>query len=101
MVLYNVTVGIDKEIEMEWLGWMKAEHIPEVMNTGMFTDYRIFKVLGNEDPQTTSYSIQYFATDISKVNEYLTEHAPDLIQKHQIKYKDRHVAFRTLLEEVE
>ncbi|MEM6522550.1 MAG: DUF4286 family protein [Bacteroidota bacterium] len=100
MVLYNVTVGVDKDIELEWLSWMKNEHIPEVMETGKFMEYKIFKVLGHDDPSTTSYSVQYFSADISLINEYLTHDAPVLIQKHQIKYKDRHVAFRTLLEEV-
>ncbi|MEM6359299.1 MAG: DUF4286 family protein [Bacteroidota bacterium] len=100
MVLYNVTIGVDKDIEMEWLSWMKNDHIPEVMETGKFTEYKIFKVLGHDDPETTSYSVQYFSSNIAMVNDYLTNHAPDLIKKHQIKYKDRHVAFRTLLEEV-
>lgn len=100
MVLYNVTVGVDKDIELEWLSWMKNEHIPDVMETGKFTGYKIFKVLGQDDPSTTSYSVQYFSSSIELVNDYLTNHAPGLIQKHQIKYKNRHVAFRTLLEEV-
>ena len=101
MILYNVTIGIDKEIEIEWLNWMKTEHIPEVLGTGFFIDHKIFRVLGHDDPTTTSYSIQYFASDISLVNSYLTNHAPGLMQKHQMKYRDRHVAFRTLLEEVQ
>ncbi|MEM7108162.1 MAG: DUF4286 family protein [Bacteroidota bacterium] len=100
MVLYNVTVGVDKDIELEWLSWMKNEHIPEVMETGKFTAYKIFKVLGHDDPATTSYSVQYFSSSITLVNDYLMNDAPQLIQKHQLKYKDRHVAFRTLLEEV-
>ena len=36
MFLYNVTVGIDKDAEQEWLQWIKAEHIPEIMRTEMF-----------------------------------------------------------------
>ncbi len=27
MLLYNVTVGVDKEIESEWLAWMKKNII--------------------------------------------------------------------------
>ncbi len=100
MILYNVTVGVDKEIEHEWLDWMKGEHIPDVMKTGMFYDSKMYKVLGHDDPKTTSYSIQYFADSIGKVEEYLNEYAPGLIREHQAKYRDRHVAFRTLLEEI-
>lgn len=101
MILYNVTVGIDLDSEKEWLEWMKSIHIPEVMNTGFFNKFQIFKVLGEEQETTISYSVQYFSDSIDKVVEYLNKHAPALSEKHRLKFKDRHVAFRTLLESVE
>lgn len=100
MVLYNVTVGIDAEIEQEWLNWMKEKHIPNVMATGMFIEYKIFKVLNQDDESSISYSVQYFADNIENVVAYLDNHAPALVEEHRAKFKDRHVAFRTLLEEV-
>lgn len=101
MLLYNVTVGIDKEVEQEWLAWMKAQHIPDVLATGMFSGHKIYKILhDNEDETTTSYSIQYFAPSIEHVLKYLEEFAPRLVDEHQRRFKDRHVAFRTLLEEI-
>ncbi|UII33418.1 DUF4286 family protein [Fulvivirga ulvae] len=101
MVLYNVTIGIDKDAEKEWLSWMKNKHIPAVMETGMFLEYKIFKVLSHEDEeQSVSYSVQYFAQTVDKVVEYLNNHAPKLVEEHRARYKDKHVAFRTLLEEV-
>lgn len=100
MILYNVTIGIDKEIEGEWVAWMKAEHIPEVLATGIFVDHKFYKVLSHDDENTVSYCIQYFTPAIEHFNVYLQQHAPGLVEKHRAKYKDRHVAFRTLLEEV-
>ena len=100
MVLYNVTVGIDLDIENEWLEWMKNHHIPAVMDTGMFKENRIFKVLSHEQEETASYSIQYFAEDVEKVEQYLNEHAPALVEQHRERYQNRHVAFRTLLQQV-
>ena len=100
MVLYNVTVGIDIDVEEEWLKWMREHHIPAVMDTGMFVEHKIFKVLSQEEEQSVSYSIQYFAENIDKVVEYLNTYAPPLVEAHRVRYKDRHVAFRTLLEEV-
>lgn len=100
MVLYNVTVGIDKEIEKEWLAWMKEVYIPKVMKTGYFLEYRIFRVLNQEQEETTSYSIQYFSESVGRVAEYLENLAPALIREHNERYQNRHVAFRTLLEQV-
>ena len=101
MVLYNVTVGIDPDVEFEWLNWMKKVHIPAVMNTDMFVDHKIFKVLSQEEgEETVSYSVQYFAEDVEFVMKYLNEFAPPLVEEHRKRYQNRHVAFRTLLQQV-
>ena len=100
MVLYNVTVGIDPEIENEWLSWMKENHIPDVMATGMFVENKIFRVLTQQDEETISYSVQYYAQTMADVEKYLNEFAPKLVEEHMKRYQNRHVAFRTLLEEV-
>jgi hypothetical protein len=100
MYLYNVTVGIDQDVEQEWLDWMKNEHIPDVLNTGMFVGHRMYKVLHDNEDGTTSYSVQYFSESLEKISHYLENLAPSLIEKHKQKYGGRHVAFRTLLEEI-
>ena len=58
MILYNITVNIDKTSETEWLQWMKEVHMLEVMATGMFVESKIFMVLNEELNSGTSYSIQ-------------------------------------------
>ena len=100
MLLYNVTIGVDKDIEQEWILWMKKEHIPNVMRTGMFVDHKIYKVLHDQDDGTISYSIQYFAETIDHVQQYLEVYAPVLIEEHRKRFLNKHVAFRTLLEEI-
>lgn len=100
MILYNVTVGIDRDVEGEWLEWMKGQHIPKVLETGYFENYKIYKLLNQEDEQTVSYSIQYFSRSIDFVADYLEKEAPKLIEEHKNKYANKHVAFRTLLEEI-
>lgn len=100
MLLYNVTVGIDKDSEGEWLQYMREKHIQAVLDTGLFTGYKLYKVLHDQDEGTISYSVQYFAKTIEDVQQYLETFAPALIEEHRKKFNNRHVAFRTLLEEV-
>lgn len=100
MILYNVTIGIDTDIETEWVAWMKTEHIPEILNTGIFHHHKFYKVLSHDDETSVSYCIQYFTQNIDQFNIYLKSHAPTFVEKHRIRFKDKHVAFRTLLEEV-
>jgi hypothetical protein len=99
MLLYNVTVGVDKDIESEWLHWMKGTHIPNVLGTGMFVSHKMYKVLHDQDDGTISYSIQYFAKSIEHIQQYLDVFAPALIEEHRKRFLNKHVAFMTLLEE--
>ncbi len=100
MLIYNVTVGVDKGIEQEWLVWMREIHIPDVLRTGMFTGHRMYKVLTTEDEETVSYAIQYSATSINEIDRYLEEFAPALREDGKKKFGDQQVSFRTLLQEV-
>jgi hypothetical protein len=76
---------------------MKSKHIPDVISTGYFIDYKICKVLVDEE-QGTTYSIQYSCESHEKLQEYQKLHAPRLQKEVADKYANKFVAFRTLLE---
>ena len=100
MIIYNVTVKVENDIHEEWLSWMKTKHIPDVLQTGYFSENRILKVLtGEEDGHT--YSIQYKAPSMKHYELYQQLCAPALQQEHAEKYRNKFVAFRTLLQEIE
>ena len=100
MISYNVTVNIDNSVHEEWLEWMKSKHIPDVVGTGCFTEGNIFRILVNEE-SGISYSVQYSAASMDDVNRYLKEHAEALRNDALRLYKDKFVAFRTLLERID
>lgn len=99
MIIYNVTINIEDDVREEWVEWMKNVHIPDVMNTGKFVEHRFCKVLVEEESGST-YSIQYLCESIDKLQEYQDNHAAELQQEHTEKYRNKFVAFRTLLEMV-
>lgn len=98
MLLYNVTVKIDKDTESEWLNWMKNSHIPDVMNTGQFIESRICKLLDQPDDEDSTYVIQYQCESHEKLNYYFKVFAGRLRDEHQRRYQDKFVAFRTVME---
>ena len=100
MIIYNVTSSVDKEIFEDWISWMKDKHIPDLIKTGLFTDYKIVKVLSHDDEETFSYAVQYFAKSVADVEEYFRKHAPRLRDDVQQRYGDKVVSYRTLLEEI-
>ncbi len=101
MVLYNVTVNIDSDVEQDWIGWMKETHIPEVMDTGFFIEYRMMKMLTESQDETgRTYAIQYMAKDLNQLETYLNTSAPKLQKASIVRYGTKMVAFRTVLEEI-
>ena len=76
---------------------MQEVHIPDVMKTGCFIDNRMLKVLHVEDEGIT-YSVQYTFLNMSDMEEYREKHAGRLQKDSYDKFKDKFVAFRTLLE---
>lgn len=97
MYLYNVTVNVEKEMEEEWLDWMKSVHIPDVLRTGMFVENKIFKIMHDSEDGSFNYSVQYFAESMEQIMNYQQNFAPMLQAETQKKYGDRLVIFRTLL----
>ncbi|MCB0733273.1 MAG: DUF4286 family protein [Bacteroidetes bacterium] len=101
MIQYNVTCLVDPEIEQEWLGWMRDVHLPEVMATGKFVSYRMFKIDPHEDGDSgATYAVQYLLENRELFSDYVTNHGPALKAKTLAKYGERVQAFRTLMEQV-
>lgn len=97
MFIYSVTININDDIHQEWLLWMKEVHIPGVMSTGCFESNRMLKVLFvNDDGHT--YSIQYSFREMSDLERYNREFGLKLQADHASKFKNKFVAFRTILE---
>jgi hypothetical protein len=101
MIIYNVTINIENSVHDEWLNWMKTNHIPDVMSSGIFKEYRILRVLGDEESGGNTYSVQYTCDNMEKYLQYRDIYAPALQAEHNNRFKDKFVAFRTLLETVE
>ncbi len=100
MLVYNVTVSINKTVEADWVKWMKESHIPNVLNTGLFAGHQFYKVLSHDDPTTSSYCTMYFTPTLDSFEKYLNEFAQSLRHEVDQRYAGQYAAFRTLLEDV-
>lgn len=97
MYIYNVTINIDNDVAEEWLQWMMNTHIPDVLKTGCFTEHKILRVMADEESGGKTYSVQYFFNTLDDMEIYEKQFAASLRDEHIQRYKDKFVAFRTLL----
>lgn len=101
MFIYNVTVKINNTILDEWLKWQREEHIPEIMATNLFNEYKCFRLLEQDDAEGTTFVFQYYTPDRKNYDAYIQEFAPMLRKKAFTKWGDRFIAFRSLLQLVQ
>ncbi len=98
MIVYNTTTKIDPQIEKEWVEWQKNERIPEVMATGLFTDYKFFRLLEQDETEGITYVVQYFSSSIDNYKKYIDEFATLLNERSLAKWSDQFISFHTVME---
>lgn len=100
MIFYNVTIKILPEASNEWEKWMKTNHIPDVLATGFFKWARFSRLLSLDTDDGITYSIQYSCNSMKELHNYQAKFSQKLQQEHTEKFKDKFVAFRSVMEEI-
>jgi len=100
MILYNVTTSLDPAAADEWLDYMRAIHMPEVMATGFFLKSQLLRLLNEEDNGIT-YATQYYCISLEQLEAYQTVCAPALRADMDKHFAGKYHSFRTMLEVVE
>jgi hypothetical protein len=98
MIIYNVTIKPNWSIHDEWLKWMKEEHIPEMLATQQFYDFKILRLLEVDDTEGPTYAIQYNAHTLESYEHYIARFAPVQRQKGKDKWGDQFIAFRSVMQ---
>jgi hypothetical protein len=100
MIVYNVTYKVRWSILDKWLAWQKDKHIAAHMATGLFDEYRIFRLLEQDEEEGPTYIVQYFTTSLDRYRQFTIEFVPGLQRVSWDKWGDGFIAFRTLMETV-
>ena|SRR6478609_726693 len=100
MIIYNVTVKVSPARADEWVLWMKEEHMPELMATGLFAESRLSRLLEQDEAEGITFSAQYFCRNISDYRNYIEQYAPLMREKGLKRFGDQMIAFRSVMEEI-
>ena len=97
-VIYNVTVKIEKQAESDWIQWMRDSHIPDVLATKCFMNAKLNKILFLDESDGITYTVQYLCKDMKTLDHYHKEFASKLQKDLVSNFKDKYVAFRSIME---
>ena len=77
---------------------MTEVHVPDIMNTGIFLESKICRLLGNDETDGLTYSFQYTAPNMETFQKYQEHFSPALQKDHTDRYQGKYIAFRSLME---
>lgn len=98
MIIYNVTVKTDHSITEAWLNWLREEHIPDILQTGCFTDARVLRLLEVDESDGITHAVQYHADSKAQYNRYIREFADSMRKKSTEKWGEKMIAFRSVMQ---
>jgi Domain of unknown function (DUF4286) len=101
MIIYNVTIKVHSDIHNEWVQWLKKEHVPDIMQTKCFSDFKILKLLEVDEAEGPTYAIQYFAESKALYNIYIEKFAGEMRNQSFAKWGDKFIAFRSVMQIVD
>jgi hypothetical protein len=76
---------------------MQEEYIPETMATKLFDEYKMFRLMEQDDLDGPTFVIQLYTSSAERHRQYLDEFDPLLRQKAFEQWGGRFIAYRTLM----
>lgn len=102
MIVYNLTVRIDRLILEDWIKWMQDVYITEALATGHFSKCNVYKVHRDERGGRT-YSIHLLSKSDEDLDQFLDNEEPKLLTDQKEKFRGRFTlnkSFLSFLEEI-
>ncbi len=99
MIIYNVTIKVANAIVTDWEAWMKTVHLPDMLNTGKFSGYRMCALEDvTDDDDSRTFVVQYECESIEAYQSYIAEHSEIMRQDGIQRFGNQFIAFRTIME---
>ena len=94
MLTYQVKIRVQKSVEPEWLHWMKTEHVPDVIATGLVRSFQLLKPKSSEQV----YVFHYHFGSPQDLERYQRDFAPALKDHPHQKFPNQFEAEREVFQ---
>lgn len=97
MILHNITYNVDTSIHLQWLEWVNAIFIPQLMQSRLISQSRICRILAEEEGGK-AYSLQLVSGSKKEHREFVAVHLHKAEAMMAEKFSGRFVNFSTALD---
>lgn len=98
MLIFNTTFLVSDRIHGIWLKWVREQHIPFMLESGMLTAPQVAKVISAEDQEGTSYSVQFCVADMQTLENWHIKYSKIFEQLFAAKFGSEGMFFASVLE---
>jgi len=98
MLIFNTTYKVPNEDIELWLNWITEQHIPFMLQSGSFSKSQVAKIVGSDDEEGTSYSVQFYIVDMDALMYWHKENATKFQNNCAAKFGNSVSFFSTVLE---
>lgn len=97
MYIFNTTFNLDLSILEDSKTKIEQDFIPEILDTGLFNKAIFTEILGQENSDGKTYSLQLFCPSHSHYIQFKKFHKSHFVELAEL-YNGRLVYFQTLME---
>jgi hypothetical protein len=99
-MIINTTFFVADTHQDIFLKWLNNNYVPRMLETPHFSSYRFYKVLAEQEPGVSGFSLQF---DFSEKEHHITWHKiyqPALQSELKLLFEENVLSFSTLLEQI-
>ena len=100
MFIYNVTTKVEWSIHEKWLEWMIGEHLQAVVATGCFIKSSLLRLHETDESDGPTYAAQFVANTRQDYEQYISLYSKSLREESHLKWGNKIISFRSLMEVV-
>ena len=100
MIIYNITINIDKTVHEEAIHWLKQTHVKRIMNDKIADNCHILQVMNISEEEGHTYCLHYELKDKESLVENLSDIEDKLLNDLSILFGEKVLTFSTLLEKI-
>lgn len=98
MLIFNTTFLVSDKTHGIWIKWVREQHIPFMLESGMLSNPQVAKVISTEDQEGTSYSVQFHVEDMKTLEDWHIQYAKTFEKQFAEKFGTEGMFFASVLE---
>lgn len=101
MLIYNTTYHIENDEARNFVIWLHEVYMPQIEEQGLLKNPRLTRILSHKEEESECFSLQWEVEDSQVLHRWHTQLGAKLNTEMVNAFKNKVIAFPTLMEVIE